>query len=183
MLKALGGFAGGSGNAAVISVNGQTGVVVLDAADVGAASNNVNIIAGTGLGGGGNLEANVTVFLANTAVSAGSYGGNTNVAVFTVDNQGRITSASNVAIASGGVGTVTNVDTGTDLTGGPITSSGTISLANTTVTAGTYGDANNVAQIVVDSQGRITAASNVAITAVSGFATVDQAIAFAVALG
>jgi hypothetical protein len=82
----------------VSSVNGQVGTVVLDAADVGAASSNVNVIAGTGLGGGGNLEANVTVFMANTSVTAGTYGGNTNVSVVTIDAQGRITSASNVAI-------------------------------------------------------------------------------------
>jgi len=63
-----------------------------------------------------------------------------------------------------GSGTVTQVSTGTGLTGGPITTSGTISLANTTVTAGTYGNATTVPQIVIDSQGRITSASNVGIT-------------------
>ena len=34
-------------------------------------------------------------------------------------------------------------------------------LANTAVTAGSYGGGANAASIVVDSQGRITAASNV----------------------
>ena len=72
----------------------------------------------------------------------------------------------------GGNGTVTNVATGTGLTGGPITTTGTISLANTSVTAGTYGDANNVPQIVVDAQGRITSAGNVAIYTAGGVTNV-----------
>lgn len=144
----------------VISVNTQTGVVVLDAADVGAAANTVEIIAGTGLSGGGNLTANINIALANTAVVAATYGGGSNAAEVTVDAQGRITAAANVAIPQG---TVTNIATGTGLTGGPITSNGTIELANTAVSAGTYGDSANSVQITVDAQGRLTGAANVAI--------------------
>lgn len=55
-----------------------------------------------------------------------------------------------------GTGTVTNVATGTGLTGGPIGTTGTISLANTSVVSGNYTNSN----ITVDSQGRITSASN-----------------------
>jgi hypothetical protein len=72
-----------------------------------------------------------------------------------------------------GTGTVTQVSTGTGLTGGPITTSGTISLANTAVTAGIYGNNTTVAQITVDAQGRITAASNVSIAS-GGVGTVTQ---------
>jgi hypothetical protein len=144
----------------VISVNGQTGVVVLTPSDIGAAANTVEIIAGTGLSGGGNLSANVNIALANTAVSPATYGGGSNAAEVTIDAQGRITAAANVAIPQG---TVTNIATGTGLDGGPITGTGTISLANTTVAAGTYGSGSLVPQIIIDAQGRITSASNVAV--------------------
>jgi hypothetical protein len=84
-----------------------------------------------------------------------------------------------VAITSGGGGgsngTVTNVATGTGLTGGPITTTGTIALANTTVTAGTYGNASTVAQVTINAQGQVTNAVNVAISiansAVTGLGT------------
>jgi len=145
---------------AVTSVNGQVGTVVLTAANVNAVPSTATITAGTGLTGGGNLVSNVTITLANTAVSPNTYGGGNNAAQVTVDQQGRITAAANVSIPQG---TVTNVATGTGLTGGPITSNGTISLANTAVSPNTYGGSNTAPQITIDAQGRITAASNVAI--------------------
>lgn len=134
---------------------------------------------GTGLTGGP-ITSSGTISLANTAVTAGVYGTSNVVPQITVDAQGRITNVASVTITTGGTGTVTNVATGVGLTGGPITSNGTISLANTTVAAGTYGNATYVSQITVDAQGRITGASNVAISGGGGGnVSVDQAYAYA----
>jgi len=58
-----------------------------------------NIATGTGLTGGP-ITTTGTISLANTAVSAGSFGNATTVATFTVDAQGRLTAAANVTIGS-----------------------------------------------------------------------------------
>jgi len=57
------------------------------------------ITASTGLTGGGNLTANRTLALANTAVSAGTYGSASQTVTFTVDAQGRLTAASQQEVA------------------------------------------------------------------------------------
>lgn len=53
----------------------------------------VNINAGTGLSGGGNISSSRTLNIANTAVTAGTYGAS-GVPQFTVNAQGQLTAAS-----------------------------------------------------------------------------------------
>ena len=68
---------------------------------------------------------------------------------------------------SGGTVTQINAGTGINVSPSPITGNGTVSLANTTVTAGTYGNATINGVFTVDAQGRLTAASNVVISGTS----------------
>ena len=63
------------------------------------AVNGRSIVGGTGISGGGALSSDVTIGLANTAVTPGIYGSGTQVAKVTVDAQGRLTSVSNQNIA------------------------------------------------------------------------------------
>jgi hypothetical protein len=132
-------------NQTVISVNGQTGAVVLTAANVGATPNTTYVIAGTALSGGGQLTGNVTINLANTSVASGTYGNATTVSQVTVDAQGRLTNVSNVAIAISnsavsGLGTMSTQNANAVvITGGTINS---VSHTGGTFTNGTFSNAN-----------------------------------------
>jgi hypothetical protein len=98
-----------------------------------------NVATGTGLTGGP-ITSTGTVSLANTAVTIGTYGGATNVASFTVDQQGRLTSASNVTIAIGNSNLQNSsvVLGNTTLTlGGTTSNVGNLTVANVTIIGGT----------------------------------------------
>jgi uncharacterized membrane protein len=139
-------------------------------------SNNILVTQFSGAGtfsAGTGLNLNGTQFsLADTAVSANTYGNAATVAQFTVDAQGRLTNAANVAIAiaSGAVSGLAASAT-TDTTNANNISSGTLNaarLAVSGVTLGTYGTASSVSQVVVDDKGRVTSAANVTIAIASG---------------
>ena len=153
-------------------VDAQLGSSALDiAGDSGSDSvdldtQTLTIAGGTGLSSSVSGQT-VTIDLDNTAVSAASYGGAGTVGTFTVDAQGRLTAASDVTIdiTASQVNDFTSaVDNHLSGGTGISYSNGTIDLDNTAVTAGTYGDSTNIPQFTVDAQGRITAASNIAIS-------------------
>ena len=139
----------------------------------------VTISGGTGLSSIASSANTITLNLDNTAVTAGSYGSATEVATFTVDAQGRLTTAGTASISTtftvaGDSGTNQSITIGSDtltISGGTglssvagSTDTVTLNLDNTAVTAGSYGSSTQIPTFTVDAQGRLTAASYASIT-------------------
>lgn len=83
--------------------------------------NTRTITAGTGLTGGGTLDADRTISIASTAVSTGTYGSASLIPIFTVNAQGQLTNATTTAVNTttlGAVPTSRTLTAGTGLTGG-----------------------------------------------------------------
>jgi hypothetical protein len=129
----------------------------------------------------GTANITATSTLANTGVSANTYGSTTTIPQIVVDAKGRITSASSVGVnfTAATVAQADKLTTGRtiaitgDLTytspsfdgSSNVTATGT--LASTGVSANTYGSGSQVPVFAVDSKGRITSVTNTSITGIN----------------
>jgi hypothetical protein len=130
-----------------------------------------SVATGTGLTGGP-ITSTGTISIANSGVTAGTYGSTSQVPSYTVNAQGQLTAASNITISPTDIGAVTSVSG----TSGEITSSGgqtpVISLPNSltftskTITGGAFNMAS--AQVVSDTVTTNTAAQTLTNKTISG---------------
>ena len=128
-LIGLGTMAEQNANAVAITGGSISGVTV-----GGYVPTTTTITAGTGLTGGGDLSANRTLAIANTAVTAAAYGSASKTLTATVNAQGQLTALAdtNIAIANtqvSGLGTASTKDAGAALGVATLDASGKVPIS------------------------------------------------------
>jgi hypothetical protein len=118
-----------------------------------------------------NLTGDVTsvdlaTTIANTGVSAGVYGGSTQLAQLKVNSKGQVTNAANVALPTTILHSVwsDHANNISNLTGDVTSVDLATTIAPSGVTAGVYGDSTHVPKVVFNAKGQATSAGNVAIS-------------------
>jgi len=151
-----GGGGGGSGTVTSISATGSNGVTIAGSPITTSGTLNIGLgnitpvsVTATGAISGSNLSGTNTgdqtitltgdvtgsgtgsfaATLANSGVTAGTYGSSTQVPQITVDSKGRITSVTNVAISGGGGGSgVSQIVAGTGISISPTGGTGAVTI-------------------------------------------------------
>jgi phage-related tail fiber protein len=122
---------------------------------------------GTGTGGAGGTATSV-IAIGGSGAFVATTGAQTiaGVKTFTSTISGSIDGNAGTAtkLATARTFSITGDGTGSASFDGSTNASIALTLANSGATAGTYGSATQVGQVTVDAKGRVTAASNVAIT-------------------
>jgi hypothetical protein len=137
----------------------------------------VQVIAGTGLSGGGTLSSNVTVSMPNVGPGVVTKGTASKSATVTLDAQGRVTALSDqdISISESQVSGLTGdlaakanntvtISAGTGLSGGgDLSANRTISMPNVGPGVVTKGSSTQSAVVTTDAQGRITSLTETSI--------------------
>jgi hypothetical protein len=126
----------------------------------------------------GTTGTNITTTLATVNSNVGTFGSNTSIPVFTVNDKGLITSASDVSfsIPSGNITLIGDV-TGTGLTGGNTT----VIFNTVNSNIGTYGNDLKIPIITVNAKGLVTSVNTIsahAYQAVIGDPTGNQDVMY-----
>lgn len=108
---------------------------------------------GTSAAFDGSANVSIAAVLANSGVSAGTYGSSTQIPVITVDAKGRVTTATTATIN-------TSFSISGDVTGTIDGGTDTLTLATVNSNVGSFGTASSVPTVTVNGKGLVTAATN-----------------------